>query len=107
MPPGYKELEDADFYMNLVGLVIYVICFAGVLYLRKCKIDLPAIIICTAYPIGIIAQICWRIWDFGIPKGLEVCIIILHDFTIVLPSYFVYEMESIRLILNAKNLEHF
>jgi len=33
--------------------------------------------------------------------------IIIHDLLVISPSYFVYEMESIRCVTKANTLEHF
>ena len=49
----------------------------------------------------------WRLNDFNINPVLESFIIVFHDLLVMSPSYFVFEMESIRCIMKAKSLEHF
>ena len=45
--------------------------------------------------------------DFNIDEFLESFLIIIHDILVISPSYFVFEMESIRCITKANTLEDF
>ena len=102
-----KRLEHVDFIMNIVSLSIYLICLIALLILSRGQIDNSARIICILYPLGIIAQLYWRIYDFEINHVVESFIIVFHDLLVMSPSYFVFEMETIRCVLQARSLEHF
>jgi hypothetical protein len=45
--------------------------------------------------------------EFNINEIFESILIITHDLLIISPSYFVFEMESIRCITKASTLENF
>jgi hypothetical protein len=45
--------------------------------------------------------------EFKIDQVFEAILIITHDLLVISPSYFVFEMESIRCITIANNLENF
>jgi hypothetical protein len=49
----------------------------------------------------------WRLNFSKINHVFESFIIVLHDFLVLSPSYFVFEMECIRCVIRAKNLDHF
>ncbi len=100
-------MKEVDVYINSAALIIYVIFFAILLIIRKGRIDNSAKIICIVYPFGIAAQIYWRSKEFGINAVLEAFIILIHDIVVMSPSYFVFEMESIRCITTSTTLEHF
>ena len=100
-------LQDVDFYMNLVALIIYTLLLAILMIVRKGRIDISAKIICIGYPLGVIAQLCWRMNAFNIDDVLESFLILTHDLLVISPSYFVFEMESIRCVTKANTLEQF
>ena len=100
-------MENVDLYMNVFALIIYVMCLTVLMISRKGRIDNSAKIICILYPLGIIAQMYWRLKDFNINHVIESFIIVFHDLLVLSPSYFVFEMESIRCVTKAKSLEHF
>ncbi len=48
-------MDNADFYMNLAALLVYVTFFVALMIVKKGRIDNSAKIICIGYPLGIIA----------------------------------------------------
>jgi hypothetical protein len=100
-----SNFQTVDFILNLLGLCFYVTLYAALLYKHKCKIDFAAIIICSIYPIGTISQIIWRIYGDGMNPITRSFIIIFHDFVVVAPSYFIFEMEKVKTVIQANNLQ--
>jgi hypothetical protein len=93
--------------MNLVALIIYIILLALLMIVRKGRIDPSAKIICIGYPLGVIAQSFMRRYGFNDEDFLESFFILFHNILVISPSYFVFEMESIRCVTRASNLEDF
>ncbi len=48
-------MKEVDVYINSAALLIYVICLAILMIIRKGRIDNSAKIICIVYPLGITA----------------------------------------------------
>ena len=100
-------LKDVDFYMNLGALIIYTLLLAILMIARKGRIDNSAKIICIGYPLGVIAQLFWRRNAFNKDDVLRSFLFLTHDLLVISPSYFVFEMESIRCVTKASTLEQF
>jgi hypothetical protein len=47
-----KLLESIDFYLNIIGLGLFLIFFSIMLFKRRLKVDSAAIIICVVYALG-------------------------------------------------------
>jgi hypothetical protein len=93
--------------MNLATLIIYIVFLAALITVRKGRIDNSAKIICIGYPVGVMAQLYWRLNALEKDDVLESFLIVTHNFLVISPSYFVFEMESIRCITKASTLEYF
>ena len=93
--------------MNLATLIIYIVFLAALITVRKGRIDNSAKIICIGYPVGVMAQLYWRLNALEKDDVLESFLIVTHNFLVISPSYFVFEMESIRCITKASTLENF
>ena len=93
--------------MNLATLIIYIVLLAALITVRKGRIDNSAKIICIGYPVGVMAQLYWRLNALEKDDVLESFLIVTHNFLVISPSYFVFEMESIRCITKASTLEYF
>jgi len=99
-----SNLQTMDFILNIIGLCFYVTLYAALLYKHKCEIDFAAKIICSIYPIGTISQIIWRIYFDGMNPITTSFIIIFHDFVVVAPSYFIFEMIKVKTVIQANSI---
>ena len=93
--------------MNLLALLVYITLLIILLIARKGRIDTSAKIICIGYPLGVIAQSYMRRYSFNNEHFIESFLILFHNLLVISPSYFVYEMESIRCVTIASTLEDF
>lgn len=93
--------------MNLFGLILFLGIYAGLLVKYKFNIDKAAIIICSLYPLGNMAQVIWRIWGYEINDIIRSFIIVLHDLVVVSPSYFVYEMLKVQVVIGSSGIDDF
>ena len=48
-------MKQADFYMNLAAVIIYIVLLTILMIVRKGRIDNSAKIICIGYPLGVMA----------------------------------------------------
>ena len=70
--------------------------------------DIQLKIICFTYPLGIISQIVWRKFEVEFTSFLlKLFFGILHFLVIFVPSFFIYHMEGVRKVLEAKTHSDF
>jgi hypothetical protein len=102
-----NNIKTADLIVNCVGLLLFIVCFAALLVKHNFKIDRAALIICSLYPLGTIAQLIWRRDGNSMGLTIRSLIIIMHDLVVVSPSYFVYEMLKVQVIIQSSGIEEF
>lgn len=94
-----------DLYISIFALFLYLILTIHLFYLRKCSIELSAQLVILFYPIGIIAATLWRHGHFGFNGVGLFFIVFFHNFVVILPSYMIFQIRRVRILVSANSHE--